>query len=366
MDNFFHTCLTRRAFMEKTAKVCLKAGLSFIFFKGFPADASDSRVLSASKGKEKKPSASEPVYLKLHKSGELAERAAALESMMKECRLCPRQCGADRISGGKGFCKAPGMLPVIASANPHFGEERPLVGRGGSGTIFFSHCNLRCVFCQNWEISHAGRGAGHSLENLADRMLAMQKAGCHNINLVTPTHYSAAILRALDLAAKKGLCLPVVYNTSGWERAEVLSLLDGVVDIYLPDFKFKDSSISSDYAAGADSYGEITARAILEMQRQVGTALPESDGIMKKGLMIRHLVMPGHTKDSVRIIEWIARNLPENTYVNIMAQYNPAYKAFDHPEIARRISTEEYREVVRAAEKAGLVNLDVRGSWWLR
>ncbi|TWI74019.1 putative pyruvate formate lyase activating enzyme [Desulfobotulus alkaliphilus] len=366
MENFFLTRLTRRAFMEKTAKACMKTGLSLFFLKGSFAMASEADEIPASGSNEKKFSVAEPGYLRLHRSGELSERAAALESLMKECRLCPRQCGADRIGGGKGFCQAPGMLPVIASASPHFGEERPLVGRGGSGTIFFSHCNLRCVFCQNWEISHAGRGRGQSYENLADRMLAMQRAGCHNINLVTPTHYSAAILRALDLAAEKGLRLPLVYNTSGWERMEVLSLLDGAVDIYLPDFKFKDSSVSSEYAAGAGSYGEITASAILEMHRQVGTALPESDGIMKKGLMIRHLVMPGHTKDSVKIIEWIARNLPENTYVNIMAQYNPAYRAFDHPEIARRISTEEYRDVVRAAEKAGLVNLDVRGSWWLR
>jgi putative pyruvate formate lyase activating enzyme len=197
-------------------------------------------------------------------------------------------------------------------------------------------------------------------------MLRLQEIGCHNINIVTPTHYSAAILKALDIAAEEGLRLPVVYNTSGWERLEILSLLDGIVDIYLPDFKYWDSDLSAKYSSGAENYPEITREAILEMHRQVGVAIPAKNGIMQRGLMIRHLVMPNNTSGSKEIMDWIAGNLPKDTYVNIMAQYSPVYKAYDFPEISRRITGREYEQVVRRAKEIGLTNLDIQGYRWLR
>jgi putative pyruvate formate lyase activating enzyme len=238
------------------------------------------------------------------------------------------------------------------------------VGKGGSGTIFLAHCNLRCVFCQNWEISHLGRGSDSSVDELAEIMFKLQKVGCHNINLVTPTHYSAAIVKALDVAASKGLRLPVVYNTSGYERLEILKLLDGIVDIYLPDFKYWDEAMAAKYSAGAERYPELTRAAVREMHRQVGVAKPASNGIMQRGLMIRHLVMPDDTSGSEKVMEWIAENLPKDTYVNIMAQYRPVYKAYDYPEISRRISGEEYDKVVKRAVEIGLTNLDVKDYRW--
>jgi putative pyruvate formate lyase activating enzyme len=209
-------------------------------------------------------------------------------------------------------------------------------------------------------------GAETSTDELAGMMLRLQRIGCHNINLVTPTHYSALILEALDTAAKKGLRLPVVYNTSGWERLEILKVLDGIVDIYLPDFKYWDSGMSDKYSSGAESYPEMARKAILEMHRQVGVARPAKDGIMQRGLMIRHLVMPNNTSGSEKVMEWIAEKLPKDTYVNIMAQYSPVYKAYDYPEISRRITGTEYKKAVDGARRAGLTNLDVQGYWWLR
>jgi putative pyruvate formate lyase activating enzyme len=222
------------------------------------------------------------------------------------------------------------------------------------------------VFCQNWEISQLGRGVERDINELASMMLILQETGCHNINLVTPTHYSAPILKALDVAAGAGLRLPIVYNTSGWERLEILELLDGVVDIYLPDFKYWDSDMSAKYSSGAESYPEMTREAILEMHRQVGVARPPQDGIMQRGLMIRHLVMPNDVGGSERIMEWIAGNLPEDTYVNIMAQYNPVHGAYRYPEISRRINSEEYKKVVERARETGLTNLNIQGYWLLQ
>ena len=308
----------------------------------------------------------EPAYLELHKKGELAERAEELWNIMKECKLCPRECGVNRLEGETGFCQARSTRLNVASHHAHFGEERPLVGRGGSGTIFFTHCGLRCVFCQNWDISHQGRGSRRKIEQLAEMMLQLQQRGAHNINVVTPTHYSPHILKALDIAAEKGLRLPIVYNTCGWEKLEILRLLDGVVDIYLPDFKYWDGEMSAKYSAGAGCYPEVTKEALLEMNRQVGVAKPAPDDIIYRGLMIRHLVMPNNVGGSEEIMEWIAENLPRDTYVNIMAQYRPAHKAYDYPQISRMISNEEYRSVVNKARELGLTNLDVRGSWWLR
>jgi len=306
----------------------------------------------------------EPAYLQLHRTGELKIRAKELYVTMESCELCPRRCGVNRLDGDSGFCSTPGATLVLSAAQPHFGEEKPLVGNGGSGTIFLTHCNLRCVFCQNWEIAQLGRGAKSNIGALARVMLKLQRHGCHNINLVTPTHYSAHILKALDIAAGKGLRLPIVYNTSGWERLEILKFMDGIVDIYLPDFKYWESDMSAKYSSGAESYPEITSAAILEMHRQVGVAHPARDGIMQRGLMIRHLVMPNNTGGSERIMAWIAEKLPKDTYVNIMAQYNPRFKAFDYPELSRRITRQEYKNAVKKAEAMGLTNLDIQGYWF--
>ena len=302
----------------------------------------------------------EPAYLGLHRTGELRKRGQILWSNMESCKLCPRKCGVNRLKGTEGFCRASAQLE-IASYHPHFGEERPLVGKGGSGTIFFTNCGLRCVFCINWDISQEGRGQVRTVEDLADMMIDLQAQGCHNINVVTPTHYSAHIVRALDIAAGNGLRLPVVYNTCGWESPEILKLLDGIVDIYLPDFKYADGKMAAKYSSTAETYPEVTKAALLEMHRQVGVPRPHKDGLIYRGLMIRHLVMPNRIGGTQDVIGWVAEHLPKDTYLNIMSQYRPMYKAFDYPEIARRITREEYREAVSAARDAGLTNLDIQG-----
>jgi putative pyruvate formate lyase activating enzyme len=302
----------------------------------------------------------EPAYLKLHRAGELRRRADALWTMLESCRLCPRECAAARLRGEKGLCHASRDVEVSAH-HPHFGEERSLVGRGGSGTVFLTNCNLRCVFCINWEVSQGGQGWRRKLDELADMMLDLQRRGCHNVNVVTPTHYSAHVVRALDVAAGRGLRLPVVYNTCGWERLEVVKLLDGVVDIYLPDFKYWDGKKAAEYSSGAETYPEVTREAIVEMHRQVGVARPAADGLMYRGLMIRHLVMPNDVGGTKEMLAWIAASLPKDTYVNIMSQYRPMYRASEFPEIARPITREEYEEAVTCARRLGLTNLDVQG-----
>lgn len=309
---------------------------------------------------KQRPADFEPAYLALHRSGELKKRGQDLWSMLESCCLCPRQCGANRLAGEHGFCQSTSQL-VIASFHPHFGEERPLVGRGGSGTVFFANCGLRCVFCINFEINHLGQGEARSIEDLARMMISLQEMGCHNINVVTPTHYSPHILLALDLAASKGLKLPVVYNTCGWERLEILKRLDGIVDIYLPDFKYADGEMAARFSSGARDYPEGTKAAILEMHRQVGTAKPDRDGLIRRGLMIRHLVLPNRVAGTADVVKWIATHLPKDTYVNMMSQYTPVFRAFEFPEISRPITREEYEEAVRWAREAGLTNLDIQG-----
>ena len=347
--------VTRRCFLENACTVGLSLALPSILLDCGSAEAS-----------ERSGSDFEPAYLKLHQKGELKQRAEELWAIMESCRLCPRRCGVNRHKGMRGVCRAPGTKLVISSSHPHFGEERPLVGKGGSGTIFLTHCNLRCAFCQNYEIALLGRGESATINEFARMMLRLQKIGCHNINLVTPTHYSAHILKAIDIAAERGLRLPIVYNTSGWERLEIVERLDGVVDIYLPDFKYWDGDLSAKYSSGAKSYPDMTGKAILEMHRQVGVAKPAKGGVMQRGLMVRHLVMPNNTGGSEQVMEWIAGNLPKDTYVNIMAQYNPVHKAFDYPELSRRVRKEEYLKVVERAEELGLTNLDIQGYGWLR
>jgi putative pyruvate formate lyase activating enzyme len=269
-------------------------------------------------------------------------------------------CGVNKLKGEKGFCKADSQLEISAF-HRHFGEEDPLVGKGGSGTIFLTNCSLRCVFCCNWEISQGGRGHDRTLEEMANMMMILQDRGCPNINFVTPTHYSPHIIKAVDIAAGKGLRIPIVYNTCGWERVEILKELEGIVDIYLPDFKYSDGEMADKYSSGAFSYPELTKKALLEMNRQVGVAKPAGDGLMQRGLMIRHLVMPNKVSGSKEVVSWIARNLPKDTYLNIMSQYRPQYKAGDYPEIARSITRKEYLEVVNWAKHEGLTNLDIQG-----
>ncbi|MEN8158066.1 MAG: radical SAM protein [Bacteroidota bacterium] len=299
-----------------------------------------------------------PGYISLHRSGELRKRGEALWEMLKRCRLCPRECGVNRIAGEKGVCSATAKLKV-ASFHAHYGEERPLVGEGGSGTIFMSHCNLGCIFCQNWEISHRGLGTEVEIEELAGMMLGLQEQGCQNINIVTPTHYAPHVLLALDRAAEQGLHLPLVYNTCGWERTEILALLDGVVDIYLPDLKYMDAGKAALYSNDAKSYPEVTRQALIEMNRQVGVAIPAENGMIYRGLMIRHLVMPGGASGSAEAMQWIAEHLPRSTYVNIMIQYSPTYHANHHPEIDSFVTREAFRQVVDRARNLGLNNLSV-------
>ncbi len=299
----------------------------------------------------------EPGYIQLQQTGELKARGEILHDRMRHCDLCPRDCETDRLSGLRGDCNANADLEV-SSASPHYGEEKELVGHGGSGTIFFTNCAMLCVFCLNYEISQQGSGRRQSINQLADAMLFLQRHGCHNINIVTPTHYIPHILLALDRAVPRGLNIPLVYNTGGWEKKEVLEFLDGVVDIYLADFKYDDAEAADKYSPGAYTYPEVTKEALLEMNRQVGVARTDEDSdLIYKGLMIRHLVMPENVARSDRVIRWIANNLPKDTYVNIMSQYTPMFKAFDYPEIARRITRSEYRNVVTIAQSAGLTNI---------
>lgn len=298
-----------------------------------------------------------PAYAGLENEGRFAERVRQAYAVFERCQLCPRQCGVNRQKGERGFCRAPAKV-VVFSAHPHFGEEMSLVGDHGSGTIFFSNCNLRCVFCQNWPISHEGRGRAISDEELADMMLELQRIGCHNINLVTPTHVMPNILNATRIALKKGLRVPLVYNTSGYERLEMLKILDGIVDIYLPDMKYTDPDKAAKYSAGASDYPEVTKKAILEMHRQVGLLQLDGRGIAYRGLMIRHLVMPNRVAGTQEFVTWVAESLPKATYVNIMAQYRVEYRAFEYPEIARGISVDEFLEAMAWAKWCGLMNLD--------
>lgn len=297
-----------------------------------------------------------PPYVELHKSGELKARGEMLWERMHDCDLCPRDCYKNRIRGRRGDCKANSNLEV-SSAFPHFGEEPELVGRRGSGTIFFTNCSLLCVFCINYDVSQLGQGRRYTINDLADMMLSLQSLGQHNINLVSPTHYAPHILLALDIAASKGLRLPIVYNTSGWEKVEILKYLDNVVDIYLSDFKYMDANAANKYSIGAKTYPELTQKALLEMHRQVGVAVADSDGLMKRGLMIRHLVMPNNVCRTDLVLQWIANNLPKNTYVNLMSQYNPVFKASDYPEISRRITRGEYNNAINEVRKSGLTNV---------
>ncbi|MDH4183810.1 MAG: radical SAM protein [Nitrospinota bacterium] len=293
-----------------------------------------------------------PSYIRLRDSGELFARAEKMSAILKKCVLCPRACGVDRTRGELGECKAPAEL-MISGAFPHFGEEPPLVGLRGSGTIFLTHCALRCVFCQNYDISHQGIGQQVTAQEAADIMLGLQARGVENINFVTPTHYAPQILQALALAAERGLELPIVWNCGGYESLPVLRALEGIVDIYMPDIKFFSAGAAGRYMA-APNYPAVVRKALREMHRQVGPLAMDSRGVARRGLLIRHLVMPGHLEDTQAILCFIAGELTNQSYVNIMDQYHPAHKAVDFPEINRRPSGGEMKNALSMAAWLGL------------
>jgi putative pyruvate formate lyase activating enzyme len=274
--------------------------------------------------------------------------------MMDKCVLCPRKCGAKRNAGQKGICKTADKI-YIASANIHFGEEPPISGERGSGTIFFSNCAMKCVFCQNYPISQLGNGKEVSIEELVSSILKLQDRGAHNINFVTPTHYCAHIAKAVWQAREKGLKIPVLWNTSGYENYEVLKLLDGIVDIYLPDIKYADDNISFKYS-GVKNYVESNVLALKEMKRQVGNLKVDGGGIAEKGVIIRHLVLPGNLENTKKCLDFIADELSKETFVSLMAQYHSAYKSKDFPELQRGVTAEEYGKAVEYLELLGLTN----------
>lgn len=295
-----------------------------------------------------------PAY-KLLNPGVLSEKIKDAEEILKECILCPRGCRVDRTAGEKGFCKT-GDKPFVSSWGLHLGEERPLVGRLGSGTIFLGNCNLGCLFCQNYSISHLGEGVEISFEKLAGLMLGLQHSGCHNINFVTPTHQMPMILRAIQIASEKELNVPIVYNCGGYESLHALKILEGVVDIYMPDFKYIDPEMAFTYSYAKD-YPEVAKSALKEMHRQVGDLIIDRD-IALRGLLVRHLVLPGGIAGTEGVVKFIAEEISRDTYINIMDQYRPCYKAFDHPPMNRRITETEFRDAVGMALEAGLKRID--------
>jgi len=300
----------------------------------------------------------EASYLKLYREEKLQERIDHAVEMMKDCTVCPRDCHVDRLSGKLGFCRT-GKNARVASLHAHFGEEAPLVGTHGSGTIFFRSCNLLCCFCQNYDISHDANGGEVEPKDLAGMILSLQKRGCHNINFVTPSHVVPQILQALVIAIEYGLNVPLVYNTGGYDKAETLKILDGIFDIYMPDFKFWDEKWAEKFCKAAD-YRKMAAAAIKEMHRQVGDLVVDESGIAVKGLLVRHLVMPNGVANTRKIMEFLAEKISKDTYVNIMDQYHPCGKAMWDPMINRRINRSEYSEAVQLARDAGLHRLDSR------
>jgi putative pyruvate formate lyase activating enzyme len=296
-----------------------------------------------------------PSYLHMSRD-ELVERVDKARALLKKCSLCPRGCGVDRLSGERGFCRG-GRLARISSYAPHFGEEPPLVGTGGSGTIFLAGCNLGCVFCQNYEISQEDDGIEIEAEHLAMIMVYLQELGCHNMNFVTPTHFMPQILEALVIARDIGLKVPLIYNCGGYESLETLKLLDGIFDIYMPDIKYGSDEMALKYSK-APVYVERCQDALREMHRQAGD-LKIENGLARRGLLVRHLVLPCGIAGTPSAVKFL-RGLSKDTYLNVMAQYRPAHKAGEYPEVNRPITTKEYKEAVKRAIAAGLTRgLDI-------
>jgi len=294
-----------------------------------------------------------PRYLNI-KEEEFNRRIGKAYKLLSPCEVCPRKCGVNRLEGEKGFCRSSEEV-IVSSYNAHFGEEPPLSGNFGSGTIFFTNCNLKCIYCQNYPISQLGNGNKVSLSELAKIMLALQERKCHNVNLVTPTHFVPQILKSLKLAIKMGLHIPIVYNTSGYDSVNTLKLLDGVVDIYLPDARYADNEIARKYSS-APNYFEIMKKVLKEMRRQVGDLVTDKIGVARSGLIVRHLVLPEGLSGTKKIMHFITREISPHTYISLMAQYFPAYQAGQFPPLSRRINREEYREALHAFREEGLEN----------
>ncbi|MBI5594221.1 MAG: radical SAM protein [Deltaproteobacteria bacterium] len=299
-----------------------------------------------------------PCYIQTMGNGLLQEKVQQAAEILQSCTLCPRKCRVNRQAGEKGICRTTDQA-MVYGYHAHFGEEAPLVGRHGSGTIFFTHCNLKCNFCQNFEISHKGVGKPVSNAELADMMLELQKEGCHNINFVTPSHVVPRILAAVKLAAESGLTLPLIYNTSAYDSVETLRILDGVVDIYMPDFKFWDPR-TSDITCGAPDYPDVARKAILEMHRQVGDLVMDASGLARRGLLIRHLVMPDGLSETLEIMKFIATKISVDTYVNIMPQYHPSGDIGSMKSLRRQITPKEHARALQYALEAGLTRIDER------
>jgi len=286
----------------------------------------------------------------------LDETARRLKERLRSCDICPRLCRVDRAKGERGVCST-GPRAIVSSFGPHFGEESPLVGSSGSGTVFFAGCSLRCVFCQNYEISHLPEGEETDASRLAGMFFAVQRMGCHNLNLVTPTHVAPQIVEALGIATAKGFSLPVVYNCGGYERVETLRELSGIVDIYMPDLKFLDPEKAARYCC-APEYPDVAREALREMSRQVGPLTFDRDGIAVRGLLVRHLVMPGDASTTREVIDFLADEIGTGTYLNLMDQYRPCGKAAEYPEIARRPSRKEWGDARGYASRKGMNRLD--------
>ena len=300
-----------------------------------------------------------PAYCALFESGELTQRTRQAYQHLEDCDLCARYCHMNRRQTIKGAVCRTGERAIINSFGAHHGEEEPLRGWNGSGTIFFSWCSLRCVFCQNWEISQKGRGQEVEPEQLAEMMLQLQSQGCHNINFVTPSHVVAQIIAAVEIAAQQGLNIPLVYNTGGYDSPEALALLDGIIDIYMPDMKYGESRLARKYSK-VRSYVEVNFAAVKEMHRQVGDLQLDADGVAQRGLLVRHLVLPGNIAGSDKVLAFLAQEISTNTYLNLMDQYYPCYRADEYPLLARPISSTEYKEALNLAEQYGLQRLDRR------
>ncbi len=298
----------------------------------------------------------QPSYLRLYQEGELAKRIEALWKKLESCDICPHKCSINRLKDEKGICKTRKKAKV-SSFGPHFGEESPLVGIHGSGTIFFAHCNLYCIFCQNYDISHLGEGYLVDEERIAEMMLSLQNMGCHNINFVTPTHVIPQIVRALSVAINNGLNIPLVYNSGGYDSVFTLKLLDGIFDIYMPDFKYSEDKIAKRYCNAAD-YSQVAKQALKTMHQQVGDLILDEKGIARRGMIIRHLVLPENLAGTDEAMKFIAQEISKNSYVNLMDQYRPCYRARDFPPLDRRITRMEFAQAIKMASDSGIKRLD--------
>jgi len=320
---------------------------------GNPASRSEP---SGSKTRGEEVKITQPSYLWLYKKGELATRIEALWKKLERCDVCPHKCLVNRLKDEKGICKT-GHKAKVSSFGPHFGEESPLVGSHGSGTIFFTHCNLYCIFCQNYDISHLGEGYLVDEERIAEMMLSLQNMGCHNINFVTPTHVIPQIVKALSYAIEKGLNVPLVYNSGGYDSVSTVELLDGIFDIYMPDFKYSDDKIAKRYCDAPD-YSQVAKEAVKTMHQQVGDLILDERGIARRGLIIRHLVLPENLAGTYEVMKFIAEEISKNSYVNLMDQYRPCYKARDFPPLDKRITREEFVQAIKTAHSLGIKRLD--------